>query len=439
VTAIRANPTDADAPRGAAAAVPGDAAGGPAARRRLRLAYLTTEYPAISHSFIRRELREIERRGHPVLRLSIRRPRHEPVDPEDREEMGRTTVCLEQPLRRFGAAMAFLALRRPAALWGAFRVAMRMARRAGGTWARHAAYLVEAAYLVTLLRREGVEHVHVHFGHNAAAVARLVRALGGPTYSFIVHGTETLDAPAHLSLGDKIHDAAFAVGASDFCAAQMRRWARPEDWPRIGVVRCGIDASFLDAASPVPGDSRELVCVGRYSGEKGQSLLLEALARLRSEGIGGRLVLVGDGDLRGALERQAAALRLGDAVEFAGWAPQHEVRRRLARARALVLPSLMEGLPVVLLEAMAMGRPVIASAVAGIPEVVRPGVNGWLVTVGRVDELAAAMREALLAPADVLTRMGERGRQAVMEGHRIERTVDGLERLLLRATGGRDR
>src|SRR5262249_6218394 len=163
--------------------------------------------------------------------------------------------------------------------------------------------------------------------------------------------------------------------------------------------------------------SREIVCVGRLSSEKAPSVLVDALSLLREGGVDARLVFVGDGDMRPALERQVATLGLAGCVEVAGGATQEPVRQRIAGSPVLALPSFMEGLRVVLLEAMAMGRPVIASAVAGIPEVVRPGSNGWLVTAGRADELAAAMREAMLAPADRLTEMGRRGREVVLARH----------------------
>lgn len=405
-------------------------------RRRLRLAYLTTEYPAISHSFVRRELREIERRGHEILRCSIRRATHTLVDPEDIAESERTVVLLEQSALRFAAIALLTAVTRPARVVRALRVALAMACQAGGSWLRHLVYLVEAMLLLRILRRHSVDHVHVHFGHNATSVARLVRHLGGPSYSFTVHGIETLDAPRQQCLGDKVRDALFAVGISDYCAAQIRRWSRVEDWPKVHVVRCGLGPGFLDAYTPVPPDSDRIVCVGRLSSEKAPSLLISAFAAMAGAGVCGRLVLVGDGPMRSALEAQAKALGVEGRIEFAGWASEAEVRRHVASSRVVVLPSFMEGLPVVLLEAMALGRPVISSRVTGTPEVVIPGQTGWLVTVGRLDELADALLKAMEAPVQQLTAMGLHGRELVLRKHSLSTESGRLESLLLQHVGG---
>lgn len=383
----------------------------------MRLAYLTTQYPSVSHTFIRREVLEIERRGHTVLRLAIRPAGAELVDPADQEEQRKTIHCLSQPWTSLLLAQILTIVGRPLAFGRAVLLAVRMGWRSDRGLLRHIAYLSEAAYFFQVLRKNAIDHVHVHFGTNSAAVARLIRRLGGPPYSFTVHGIDLFDAPRMLDIKGKVADASFVVAVCDFTAAQLLRWIALEDWPKVHVVRCAVGPEFLDGDSRIDAASRNLVCVGRLSPEKGQVLLIEALARLIRSGKDARLILVGDGELRPVIEKRVRELRLGDHVEITGYVGESEVRRRILSGRAFVLPSFAEGLPVVIMEAFALGRPVISTYVAGIPELVRPGENGWLVPAGNVEALASAMREALHTSAEKLDAMAKAGGDRVRSCH----------------------
>ncbi len=408
----------------------------PAPWRPMRLAYLTTQYPKVSHTFIRRELRELEKKGHHVLRLAIRSADSAIVDPADLEESGKTVHCLGQPWHRLVSGQLRTILTRPLGFVRAARMAFAMGRRSERGLLRHVAYLAEAAWLLQRLQQDRIEHLHVHFGTNAAAVARLIRCMGGPPYSMTVHGPDEFDAPRSSCLGPKQADAAFVAAISDYCSAQLRRWAAPDDWPRIHVIRCGVSSDFLGLHESIDPGSRTLVCVGRLCPQKGQLLLVEAAGRLCREGVSLRLVLAGDGEMRGVIDRRVAELHLGDHVRITGWIGEAEVRRHLLAARAMVLPSFAEGLPVVIMEALALGRPVISTYVAGIPELVRPGETGWLVPAGNVSELAAAMKDALLAPVERLGRMGSAGRTRVAQLHDAGIEAGRLEELLLAAGTG---
>lgn len=408
----------------------------PSAWRRMRLAYLTTQYPKVSHTFIRRELRELEERGHYVLRLAIRPADSAIVDPADLEEAGKTIHCLAQPWPRLLAGQLRTVLTRPLRFARAVKMAWAMGRRSERGLLRHFAYLAEAAWLLQQLHRHRIEHLHVHFGTNAAAVARLIRCMGGPPYSMTVHGPDEFDSPRSSCLGPKQADAAFVAAISDYCSAQLRRWAAPQDWSRIHVIRCGVSARFLRDHEPIDPASRTLVCVGRLCPQKGQLLLVEAVGRLHREGLDVRLVLAGDGEMRQVLEGRTAELGLGEHIRITGWIGEDEVRRHLLAARAMVLPSFAEGLPVVIMEALALGRPVISTYVAGIPELVRPAETGWLVPAGNVYELAAAMKEALLAPVEQLDAMGSAGRRRVAQLHDAAIEAGRLEELLLAAGTG---
>ena len=402
----------------------------------LRVAYLTTAYPKVSHTFIRREILALEELGHFVLRLSIRRG--DAVHAVDRAEASRTVVCLDLPKVRIILATLMTALGRPLAMLRGLVMAMRMSRASDRGLFRHLAYLCEAAVLLRICEAQDVGHVHVHFGTNAAAVARLMRCLsrGQLSYSVTIHGPDEFDAPLGFALREKVADAAFVAVVSDFCLAQVMRWSDPEHWHKIHVVRCTVDRSFtsLTSMGPIPADSRTLLCVGRLTAQKGHLLLLEALASLRDNGVDADLILAGDGELRRAIEQTMRALGLEARVRITGWIDEPQLRRLLARARVVVLPSFAEGLPVVIVEALAMQRPVIATWVAGVPELVRPGENGWLVPAGSVSELAAAMTSALETPASRLDSMGRFGARLVRERHDQVTEVRKLESLLAAAS-----
>jgi len=404
-------------------------------RRRLRLAYLTTEYPKTSHTFIRREIEGLERRGHHVLRLSVREAPDPVVDPADKREAGLTTYCLRQPPSVFARTGARALLLEPRGLGAAARAVVSMNRRSERGMVRHAAYLAEACFIRDVLRQNSIEHLHVHFGTNAAAVARLVRRLGGPPYSMTIHGPDEFDAPLGFSLGEKIAEAAFAVAVSDFGSAQLRRWIAPEHWHKVHVVRCTVPDSFHEQGR-APSGTRNLVCVGRLAPQKGQLLLLEAFAAVAASGEPATLVLVGDGEMRAVVERRISELDLAGKVKIAGWADERQVIRRILESRAMVLPSFAEGLPVVIMEAMALRRPVVSTFVGGIPELVAPGETGWLVPAGNVGALASALREVLAAPPDRLDELGRSGQVRVRERHSAEAELDKLEALFSASTVG---
>jgi glycosyltransferase involved in cell wall biosynthesis len=398
----------------------------------VRLAYLTPQYPKVSHTFIRRELRELERLGHEVARVSIRRPEGEVVDPADVEERERTLVCLDLPLSRQLSSCLRLLLEQPG------RVLAELARALRGRGVgvvRRCAYLAEAATLLAEMRRREIAHVHVHFGTNAADVARLIRRFGGPSFSMTLHGPDEWDAPRALEIREKIHASAFTVAISRFASAQARRWADAADWERIRIVHCSVGDDFFDAATPIEAGASTFVFVGRLTAQKAPLLLIDALAEVVARGLDVRLVLAGDGELRSATEARIRARGLEDRVEITGWIDEEEVRRRIVASRCLVLPSFAEGLPVVIMEALALGRPVVSTYVGGIPELVRPGENGWLVPAGDAKALADAMEEVSRTPTATLDVMAAAGARLVRARHRAAVEAGKLDALLRRFVG----
>jgi glycosyltransferase involved in cell wall biosynthesis len=281
-------------------------------------------------------------------------------------------------------------------------------------------YLAEACLVLQWLQASEAKHVHAHFGTNSTEVVMLTNQLGGPAYSFTVHGPEEFDKPQFLHMGEKVRRAAFVAAVSSYGRSQLFRWVAHEHWPKVKVVHCGLERGFHEVAPvDVPSVAR-FVCVGRLCEQKGQLLLLEAARQLAAQSIDFELVLAGDGEMRQQIEALIARHGLQQRVRITGWISSAQVREEILAARALVLPSFAEGLPVVIMEAMALRRPVLTTYVAGIPELVRPGENGWLFPAGAVDELAEAMADCLCQPADVLQRMGEAAYQRVLQRHDID-------------------
>lgn len=404
----------------------------------MKIAYVLNTYPLPSHSFIRRELRALERGGAQVLRLAMRRGTVPLVDAQDREEAAATDYVLDRGAWRLLAGLAGRALRDPGRVWRAFRLAMKAGRAAPAGRLRHLVYLAEAADVADRCAASGVGHMHAHFGTNSATVAMLAHALGGPGYSFTVHGPEEFDAPEALALGDKLNRAAFAVGISQFGRSQLYRWADFSAWQRIRVVHCGIEPGAFADPQPLPKGPPRLVSIGRFAEQKGQMMLVRAMARLHAEYPDLHLVLVGDGEMRGDLERAIADHGLQRAITLTGWLDEAGVRAELAAAHAMILPSFAEGLPMVIMEAMAAARPVIATYIAGIPELVRPGETGWLVPAGDVQALADAVADLIATPVTALEAMGQAGRARVLARHDADAGAARLARHFAAAMAASD-
>jgi colanic acid/amylovoran biosynthesis glycosyltransferase len=392
----------------------------------VRLAYLCNLYPAVSHSFVRREIEGVERAGHEVHRFSLR-PAHDDLkDEADLREAERTRSILGQGASRLLLTAAGLTLTRPFKTAKAFGAAMHLSGPGIRSHLRHVAYWLEAGWLFRQMNQLRIEHLHAHFGTNPAAVAAIAAAWGGPPFSFTVHGPDEFDAPITLGLRTKINASTFVAAISSFGRSQLMRWSEPADWAKIKVIRCGVDEAFL-AAKPLPvvGDSTEFLCVARLSGQKGLPLLISACAALHQAGERFSLTIIGDGELRNGLQDQVLSQGLSDRVIFAGVRSSTEIREYLSRARAFVLPSFAEGLPVVIMEALAMTRPVIATSIAGIPELVDEEC-GWLIPAGNESELVRAMSEALHSSSQELTAKGNIGRKRVIELHSAQKNAAEL-------------
>lgn len=408
--------------------------------RNLTLAYLTNQYPAVSHTFIRREIRELERRGHTVHRFSVRASEGALVDPQDTSEKGRTHCILGSGVRRLIGDTLRVAVARPGmALRGLWR-ALELGIGSEAGLLKHGAYLIEALVLIRRFERLGIEHVHVHHGTNPATVMLIVEAMGGPGFSMTVHGPPEFDAPRGLRLREKAAAARFVVAVSDFGRAQLERWIEPKDWCKVRVVRCGVGPEFFDESGPQTDSEAAptFVTLGRLCPQKAHHTVLEAMVLLRARGLRAKLVIAGEGERRTLIERMVGESDLSECTELTGALSEAGVRARLQAATAMVLASSAEGLPMAIVEALAMGVPVIATEIAGIPELLDESC-GRVVPPARPDLLADAMFDIARMSVQQRRTLGAEGRRRAHEQHSVHAQGERLEAEFLKIVASQPR
>jgi colanic acid/amylovoran biosynthesis glycosyltransferase len=400
---------------------------------RRELAYIVSEYPKISHSFIRREIHALEKRGWQIHRFAARGWKDLLVDPADLAEQKLTLFILQQGAVRLLWATLALGVSRPGRFWRTLVLAGKMMSHSDRPAILHLIYLMEACWLSRRLIEAGIRHLHAHFGTNPAEVAMLSSELTGIPFSFTVHGPEEFDKVRAIHLAEKIRRAKFVIAVSSFGRSQLFRTVEYSQWFKVKVVHCGVDSGFAALESIAPSSSNRLVCVGRLCEQKGQALLVSAAAILHREGLKFELVFVGDGEQRSVLEDLIKRHDLGGIISITGWADASSVRREMISSRVLILPSFAEGLPVVIMEAMALGRPVITTYVAGNPELVLHGETGWLIPAGSEEALCCAIRECFETSDEKLGAMGEIGRARALSRHNIDCEAEKLEKLFERS------
>jgi colanic acid/amylovoran biosynthesis glycosyltransferase len=382
----------------------------------VRIGYFTNQYPGVSHTFIRREIHAIEALGMAVYRYALR-PGQSLVDEEDKAEQSQTHYILSAGASEIVRCCATMLLTRPLATAAAFLLTIKLGWRSDRGILRHLAYVAEAAVLARWCRRDAIQHLHAHFGTNSAAIAMLASQFSGIPYSFTAHGPDEFEKAELLSLDVKLEHASFAVCVCSFGRSQFMRWSHPDLWRKVAVVHCGVDRPFFDRPALPPPSTPRLICVGRLSEQKAQIVLVAAARRLHDAGIHCEIVLAGDGPMRRQVEEAIQRAGLQREITITGWLSGDRIKAEITAARALVLPSFAENMPVVIMEAFALGRPVISTYVAGIPELVQPGQSGWLVPASDEIALAGAMREALGASVEQLATMGAAGRRHIIAHH----------------------
>lgn len=375
------------------------------------VAYLVNRYPEVSLPTIRREIHGVECAGITVLRFA-HRPSTQPLaSARDRAESERTEYLATGGIKSFLIPILQVLLTRPARFVKALGLlnCLQLANLKG------LSYLALACRLQRRLAKLKVGHLHVHFAQSSAIVSMLTNVVGGPRWTMTVHGPEDIDPSHRRTLSILVRHASATVAISNLTGVAIRQAALPEV-VRIEVVRMGVDGRYL-SDTPVCAREISISCVARLESRKGHTVLLEALEVIRRQGLTPRVDLVGDGPHRALLEAEVRMRGLSDQVRFLGWLSEDEVVESLDRSAFLVLPSLDEGLPVAIMEAFARARPVIASDVAAVSELVRSGTNGHLVDAGDAQALACAIREYCHMSSALLFELGMSGRELVRRNY----------------------
>ncbi|MBO9397911.1 glycosyltransferase family 4 protein [Shimia sp. R9_2] len=394
------------------------------------IAYLTGEYPRATDTFIQREVAALRAQGQRVETCSVRRTGAEHLVGEEQKAEAKATFYIlaaaKSPLPLLSAVFGAL-LRNPLRFLRALVLAVKTAPPGLRNLLYQLFYFVEAAVLAAHLRNKGVRHLHNHIAKSSCSVAMLTSELSGIPYSFTLHGPDIFFAPDHWRLDEKIARAGFVACISHFCRSQAMAFSDPKHWSKLHIIHCGVEPARYDGAEAPMGT--KLLFVGRLAPVKGLPILLRAMEQLVQKEPDVHLTVIGDGPGRKALQSQTDAAGLSDHVSFVGYKSQSEVAEALSAADMLVLPSFAEGVPVVLMEAMAARRPVVATQIAGIPELVTEGVSGLLVPPGDPDALAQAIAKLLANPTRA-TAMGIAGRAKVEAAFDIAKEAARLRALL---------
>ena len=400
------------------------------------VAYLVSQYPLISHTFIEREIEGLRRLGTPVHSFTVRRPGA--LLSETMRAEAERTVVLQEPVSALAGAGLRQTLGHPAAVLGALGRAVRTGEARAKSRLRQLFYAAEAMRLLEEMRRLGVRHIHVHFANNGADIARAAVAYarrvdpdGDWKWSFSMHGPTEFEAVDRFDLAGKVADADGVACISDFTRSQLMRLSDPSDWDKLQIVHMSVDTErFAPPAEPRPTDGPlRILDVGRLVPEKGAPVLLDAATRLAERGVGFELRFVGGGDLDEQLRRDIAARGLADLVTLVGPVGQDDILAHYHWADVFCLPSFQEGLPVVLMEAMATGIPVVTTPINGIPELVKDGRNGYLVPPGRADLLADTLADLAAGPG-LRDRLGVVAREDVVAGFALDVCAEAQQRFL---------
>jgi glycosyltransferase involved in cell wall biosynthesis len=406
-----------------------------------RVAYLMSHYPAISHAFVLREIEHVRAAGVDLETLSVHRAeRPHLMTADDRRAAATTFSVLPTSAGRLLRANLDALVRSPRRYVTTLALALRTG--AGGARERlwHLFYFAEAMLLLRHCRRAGIAHIHAQFADSATDVAMLVthyrrgqRADGLEcSWSLAVHGSVEFYNVVHYALAAKLAHARFTVAISDFGRSQLMTLTSSERWPHVHVVRCGVDLrAYVPPAAERSTSNRgaEILFVGRLMHGKGLPLLFDAIVELRERGLEVQATVVGEGPAREELAAVVDRLGLERCVRFLGAVGQDGIRALYAGADVFCLPSFAEGIPVVVMEAMAMELPVVTTRIMGIPELVEDGTDGVLVAPGRVEPLVEALGRLVRSPEE-RRRLGRAARRKIEREYDVARSAEHMRAVL---------
>jgi len=395
-----------------------------------KTAYLCSEYPAISHTFIFREIESLRKEGFTVYPVSVCRPANLTKMTEAEQQEAEQTMVLKDISLAAGVwAFVKVFTRSPHGFFKMALFAFSLFFVGPKQPIKALGYLAETIILLDWLHTKRIRHIHEHFANPTAIVALLAKKYGGISYSLSVHGPDIFYQVDSALLVKKVTEASFVRCISHYCRSQLWRITPWSIWSKFHIVRCGIDPEIYKPERKVSHRIPELLCVGRLCPAKGQHVLLEACKLLKAQHLDFHLTFVGDGEDRCSLESLVQELQMNEHVSFTGALGQDEVRRHYRQTDIFVLPSFAEGVPVVLMEAMAKEIPVLSTRITGIPELIEHGKNGLLVTVADVSELAEKLT-LCLTDKPLRLRLGAEGRKQVIAHYNQQKNNTKLAALL---------
>jgi glycosyltransferase involved in cell wall biosynthesis len=389
---------------------------------------LVSQYPTLSMSFVLREVLRLRALGFRIDTASINSPDRPPdrLTDDERVEAARTYYVKRHGLTGAGAAHLFALFHNFAGYCSGFSLLLRLGRLDPRRLAFNAFYFIEALMVGRWMRRNGHTHLHCHLGQQAATVGMYVRQVFGLGFSMTVHGPDEFYDARGQYLAEKVSSANFVVCISSFARSQLMMLSPYTHWSKIVVSRLGVDPLiFMQQPIRLAPDTFEILCVGRLTPAKGQHILIEAVERLAIAGRSVRLRLVGPGRDEASLREHAARIAVPECVIFEGAVNQDRIRELYAAADIFCIPSFAEGIPVVLMEAMAMGIPCVSTQITGIPELIRNGIDGLLVAPSDLDALAEAIA-TLIGDAELRQRIAASARERVVEHYDLQRNVVSL-------------
>ena len=392
------------------------------------LAYIVSQYPMLSMIFIIREVLQLRALGFKIDVASINATDRDAKGLTDYEADESAMTYYIKPHGVAGALRAHLLtlLRQPGAYFRGWALVFKLAKLDLAQFFYNVMYLSEALMTGIWMQEKKQQHLHAHLGSQAATVGLYVKKVFGFGFSITVHGPdEFYNAPGQY-LTEKVIAADFICCISHFARSQLMKLSPYEHWHKLEVARLGVDPDiFLPRPFNPDPDVFEIICVGRLCSAKGQHILVAALHILVQKGLKVRLRIVGDGPDRPSLEQQVRQFGIAEQVIFEGAVNQDRIRDLYALADIFSIPSFAEGIPIVLMEAMAMEIPCVTTRITGIPELIRDGEDGLLVAPSDIQSLADAL-ERLITDAPLRKKLGESGRERVIEEYHLAHNVDRL-------------
>lgn len=397
-----------------------------------RVAYLVSQYPAYSHTFILREVLQLRQFGVDIVTASINLPDRafDKLTDIERQEAEQTLYIKQQGMVKAVVALMKTLVLNPVGLLRGVQHAIKL-----GGWnikqvLYHFFYLIEALLLGQWMQAQNVQHLHVHFATPAASVGLLVKTVFGYSFSFTVHGPDEFYDVTGYHLLEKIMAADFVFCISHYARSQVMKLSPVQAWSKFDICRLGVDTGrFIPAVKSKENEICQLLCVGRLTPAKGQAILLESVAQLKQQGITVHLTLVGMGPDEQSLKNYAESLDIVAQVTFTGAVDQDHILAYYNMADMFVLPSFAEGLPVVLMEAMAMEIPCITTTITGIPELIQQGQNGLLVPASDSEGLTQAIKQLAENPA-LRQQLGKAGRLKVLSDYELSKNTQYLHEKL---------